>query len=140
MFKFLMYTKPFKLAPAYLSSFISRPLRALHTDTFSCHLSSTRNVLQSGSSILQTPECLSDHMAGNCQAQGRYPSGTAFFYPASRLQLLGGAEFITRSYNPFCGQGLCLVHSSPKREASKTRLWGKRKSNDRRPKTDARSL
>lgn len=85
----------------------------------------TRDVLQSGISILQTPECPSDHMAGNRQARGRYPSGTAFFYPAPRLQLLRGTAFITQSYNPLCGQALCLTHLSAKGEASKTPLRGK---------------
>lgn len=39
----------------------------------------------------------SAYMAGNCQAQGRYPSGTAFLYPTLCLQLLGGTALI---YHP----------------------------------------
>lgn len=62
---------------------------------------------------------LSAYMAGNCQAQDRYPSGTAFLYPTPCLHLLGGTAFITQSHSPLCGQRLCLVHLFAKRQASK---------------------
>lgn len=44
-----MHTKPFRVSPAYLSTFISRHPRALYTEAFSCHFSSTRMFSNRGS-------------------------------------------------------------------------------------------
>lgn len=81
---FLMHTKPLGIAPAYLSTFLSRHPRARYTETFSCHFSSTRMFSNRGSPSSKHP---SVYMAGNCQAQGRDPSRAPFSHGAPRPQL-----------------------------------------------------
>lgn len=83
---------------------------------------------------------LSAYIAGNCQAQGRYPSGTAFLYPTPCLHLLGGTVFITQSYNPLCGQRQCLVHLSAKGQASKIVRGVNERVTTRVPKRTLRTL
>lgn len=98
--------------PAYLSSFISRHPRALHTETFSWQ------------PPFFHPECspTGDFHSPNTWVPTWLATvrlGTAFLYPTPCLHLLGGTAFITQSYNPLCGQRQCLVHLVAKGQASK---------------------
>lgn len=80
------------------------------------------NALQSGISILQTPECLHGRQL---PGSGPLPLRVSFLLSGPRLQILGGTVFITQSYSPLSGQGLCPAHLSAKGQATKNRLWGK---------------
>lgn len=71
----ITHVKPVRVAPAYLSSFISWHPPVLHAETFSWQ------------PPFFHPECSpftkhrSANRAGDCQPQGRHASGAAFFYP-----------------------------------------------------------
>lgn len=67
------------------------------------------NVLQSGISILQTPECLQV-----CQLPGSGPAPIpdSFLPPGPAPPAPRSHSITTQSYSPFRGLGLCLVHQS----------------------------